>query len=87
MNLYSALLCIVKQPKSFTIMGVSPQPPPVCSIHLDDATAVTGQRRQYTHHTPSTGVSSLYCYPQSHTTLYHKMAEHLWAIHATVNES
>ncbi len=24
--------------------GVSPQPPPVCSIHLDDATAATGQR-------------------------------------------
>ncbi len=25
--------------------GFSPQPPPVCSIHLDDATAATGQRR------------------------------------------
>ncbi len=24
--------------------GVSPQPPPVCSIHLDDATAATRQR-------------------------------------------
>ncbi len=35
--------------------GVSPQPPPVCSIHLDDATAATGQRRQYAHHTPATG--------------------------------
>ncbi len=56
MNLYSALLCIVVHPKRFTIMwGVSPQPPPVCSIHLDDATAATGQRRQYTHHTPATG--------------------------------
>ncbi len=31
--------------------GVSPQPPPVCRIHLDD----TGQRRQCTHHTPATG--------------------------------
>ncbi len=35
--------------------GVSPQPPLVCSIHLDDATAATGQRRQYAHHTPATG--------------------------------
>ncbi len=40
MNLYSALLCIVVHPKRFTIMcvcggGVSPQPPPVCSIHLE----------------------------------------------------
>ncbi len=24
--------------------GVSPQPPPVCSIHMDDATAATGHR-------------------------------------------
>ncbi len=31
--------------------GVSPQPP-VCRIHLDDATAATGQWRQCTHHTP-----------------------------------
>ncbi len=34
------LLCIAVHPKCFTIMwggGVSPQPPPVCSIHLDDA--------------------------------------------------
>ncbi len=51
MHLYSAL-CIVVHPKHFTIMGgVSPQPPPVCSIHLDDATAATGQRRQCAHHT------------------------------------
>ncbi len=35
--------------------GVSPQPPPVCSIHWDDATAATGQRRQCAHHTPATG--------------------------------
>ncbi len=53
MNLYSTLLCIAVHPKRFTIMyvcvcvgGVSPQPPPVCSIHLDDATAATGQRLQ-----------------------------------------
>ncbi len=62
MHLYSALLCIAVHPKRFTIMcvcvcggGVSPQPPPVCSIHLDDATAATGQRRQCAHHTPATG--------------------------------
>ncbi len=35
--------------------GVSPQTAPVCSIHLDDATAATGQRRQCAHHTPATG--------------------------------
>ncbi len=54
MHLYIALFCIAVHPKRFTIMwGGSPQPPPVCSIHLDDATAATGQRRQ--HHTPDTG--------------------------------
>ncbi len=37
MHLYSDLLCIALHPKHFTIMwGVSPQPPPVCSIHLDN---------------------------------------------------
>ncbi len=35
--------------------GVSPQPPPVSSIHLDDATAATEQRHQCAHHTPATG--------------------------------
>ncbi len=48
MHLYSTFLCIAVHPKRFTIMwggGVSPQPPPVCSIHLDDATAATGQRQ------------------------------------------
>ncbi len=56
MHLYSALLCIAIHPKRFIIMwGVSPQPPPVCSIHLDDATAATGQRRQCAHHTQATG--------------------------------
>ncbi len=56
MHLYSALLCIAIHPKRFTIMwGVTPQPPPVCSIHLDDATAATGQRRRCAHHTPATG--------------------------------
>ncbi len=61
MHIYSVLLCIAVHLKRFTIMcvcgggGLSPQPPPVCSIHLDDATAATGQRHQYTHHTPATG--------------------------------
>ncbi len=55
-HLYSALLCIAVHPKRFTIMwgGVSPQPP-VCSIHLDDAMAATGQWRQCAHHTQTTG--------------------------------
>ncbi len=34
---------------------LSSQPPPVCSIHLDDVTAATGERRQRAHHTPATG--------------------------------
>ncbi len=61
MHLYSTLLCIVVHPKRFTIMcvggggGVSPQPPPVCSIHLDDVTAATVQQCQCSHHTPATG--------------------------------
>ncbi len=59
MHLYSVLLCIAIPPKHFTITwgggGVSPQPPPVCSIHLDDATAATGQQRHCAHHTPATG--------------------------------
>ncbi len=55
MHLYSILFCIVVHPKRFTIMwGVSPQPPPVCSIHLDDAMAAAGQRRQCAHRTPAT---------------------------------
>ncbi len=42
MHIYSALLCIAVHPKRFTIMcvwgggGVSPHPPPVCSMLLDD---------------------------------------------------
>ncbi len=44
MHLYS-VFCIVVHPKRFTIMGggVSPQPPPVCSIHLNDAMETTVQ--------------------------------------------
>ncbi len=57
MHLYSAVLCIVVHPKHFTIIWgvVSPHPPPVCSIHLEDAMAATGQWRQCAHHTPATG--------------------------------
>ncbi len=51
-HLYSALLCIVVHPKRFTIMGGGDG---VKSIHLDDVTAATGQRRQCAHHTPATG--------------------------------
>ncbi len=52
MHYIALLLCIVVHPKHFTVMwGVCPQPPSVFSIHLDDATAATGQRRQCAHHT------------------------------------
>ncbi len=63
MYLYSTLMGIFVHPKRFKIMcvcvcggrgGVSPQSPPVCSIHLDDVTAATVQRHQCAHHTPAT---------------------------------
>ncbi len=47
--------CTHKALHNYVGRGVSPQRPPVCSIHLDDATAATGQRHQWTHHTPATG--------------------------------
>ncbi len=55
--IYIALSCVLLYTQSAlqSCGGVSPQPPPVCSIHLDDATAATGQRRQCAHHTPATG--------------------------------
>ncbi len=55
--IYIALYCVLLYTQSAlqSYGGVSPQPPPVCSIHLDDATAATGQRRQCAHHTPATG--------------------------------
>ncbi len=83
MHLYSGLLCIVVHPKHFTIMcvcvcvwgggGVSLQPPPVCSIHLDDATAATVQRRQCAYHTPATGgeervIEPIKCMHSPHTS-------------------
>ncbi len=53
--------------------GVSPQPPPVCSIHLDDATAAAGQWRQCTHNTPATGgeereIEPIKCMHSPHTS-------------------
>ncbi len=55
--IYIALYCVLLYTQSAlqSYEGVSLQPPPVCSIHLDDATAATGQRRQCAHHTPATG--------------------------------
>ncbi len=45
--IYIALYCVLLYTQS-TLQsgggGVSPQPPPVCIIHLDDATAATGQQ-------------------------------------------
>ncbi len=42
---YIALYCVLLYTQSAlqSYEGVSLQPPPVCSIHLDDATAATGQ--------------------------------------------
>ncbi len=55
MHLYSAF-CVLLYTQSAlqSCGGVSPQPPPVCSIHLDDAMAATGQRCQCARHTPAT---------------------------------
>ncbi len=56
-SIYIALYCVLLYTQSAlqSYEGVSPQPPPVCSIHLDDATVATAQRRQCAHHTPATG--------------------------------
>ncbi len=54
MHLYSCLL-LYTQSALQSCGGISPQPPPVCSIHLDDATVATGQRHQCAYHTPATG--------------------------------
>ncbi len=56
-GIYIALYCVLLYTQSAlqSYEGVSLQPPPVCSIHLDDAMAATGQRRQCAHHTPATG--------------------------------
>jgi len=53
MALYCVLLYTQSTLQSYG--GVSPQPPPVCSIHLDDAMSATGQRRQCPHPIPATG--------------------------------
>ncbi len=66
--IYIALYCALLYTQSALQScggGVSPQPPPVCSIHLDDATAATGQRRQCAHHTPATGGEERESYSQS----------------------
>ncbi len=56
-SIYIALYCVLLYTQSAlqSYEGVSLQPPPVCSIHLDDATAATVQQRQCAHHTPATG--------------------------------
>ncbi len=53
--------------------GGQPQQPPVCSIHLNDATAATGQWRQCAHHTPATGgeervIEPIKCMHSPHTS-------------------
>ncbi len=46
-HIYIALYCVLLYTQSAlqSCGGVSPQPPPVCSIHLDDATAATVQQQ------------------------------------------
>ncbi len=72
---FYSLLCIVVNPNHFNNHDVSPQPPPVCSIHLDDATAAKGQRHQCAHHTPATGgderervIETIKCMRSPHTS-------------------
>ncbi len=56
-GIYIAVYCVLLYTQSTlqSYEGVSPQPPPVCSIYLDDVTAATGQRHQCAHYTPATG--------------------------------
>ncbi len=56
-SIYIALYCALLYTQSTlqSYRGSLLKPPPVCSIHLDDATAATVQRRQCAHHTPATG--------------------------------
>ncbi len=49
LHLYSAFLDTQKA--LYIVRGLSPHPPPMCSIHLDDATAALV--RQNAHHTPA----------------------------------
>ncbi len=55
--IYIVLYCVLLYTQSAlqSCGGVSPQQPPVCSIHLECATAATRQWRQCAHHTPATG--------------------------------
>ncbi len=74
--IYKALYCVLLYTQSAlqSYGGVSPQPPPVCSIHLDDATAATGQRRQCAHHTPATGGEERESLSQSSVCAHHTPA-------------
>ncbi len=51
--IYIAPYCVLLYTQALYnhVGGVSPQPPRVCSIHLNDATYATGQRRQCSPHT------------------------------------
>ncbi len=56
--IYVALYCVLLYTQSALQSyggGSLLKLPPVCSIHLDDTTAATGQRCQCAHHTPATG--------------------------------
>ncbi len=77
--IYIALYCVLLYTQSALQScggggGVSPQPPPVCNIHLDDATAATGQRRQCAHHTPATGGEERESDSQSSVCAHHTPA-------------
>ncbi len=61
--------------------GVSPQPPPVCSIHLDNATAATGQRRLCAHHTPATGGEEREIEPIKWMGIIRRPVEGIWPGH------
>ncbi len=50
-NLLHLCSAFLSNQSALHIMGESPQPPPMCSIHLDDATAAI--LRQNAHHRPA----------------------------------
>ncbi len=53
---YIALYCVLLYTQSaYNHVGGLSSTTTVCSIHLDDATAATGQRAPVRSHTPATG--------------------------------
>ncbi len=75
-GIYIGLYCVLLYTQSaLTIVGGGLcSTTTVCSIHLDDATAATGQRHQCAHHTPATGGEERESERQSSVCAHHTPA-------------